>query len=295
MRMCWFSVIGAPVVINRTLFFVLIVMIGFTRCTPETDALTELPAEKLEVKPAAATTSVQSLTVMSWNIHGSAARSDPDHIEKVVETIRTLDPDVVMLQEVHRKTQAAGGIDQFEILARTLRMNGCFGESLEVGEHGSYGNAILTDGDIVSTRRFALPGRGEPRTMLECRGKWQNIEVPLLTTHLTAWDRANRRTRARQAQAIEMKLNEDASPLTILGGDFNASLTSPELAPIATGTFLRPAISRYVVTHPGTGRSYDHLLMGDAWTVDEGRVIRQGPSDHWPLLATVRLAEGDGS
>lgn len=292
--MCWFSVIGALAVKNSlspiARLLAMIMLMGLTGCSQETPGLEDLPAEVLEVAPESGQTEPESLTVMSWNVQGSAFRSDPDYLKKVADLIRELSPDVVMLQEVHRNTKASGGLDQFEILSRSLRMNGCFGESLRIRETGSYGNAILTTATITDSRRVILPGRGEPRTILECRSSWRNTEIPLMTTHLTAWDRANRRTRALQTRAIETLLEASGSPLLILGGDFNAPLTSPEMVALAEGTFVTPVITDYVVTHPGTGRSYDHLFAGDGWEIEDGRIIQRGPSDHWPIISKLSPA-----
>lgn len=261
-----------------------------TTCSPEPGGVQELSAEHLEVREMEERLADDSFTIMSWNVKGSNFRSDNDHLKKVAATIREYGPDVVMLQEIHRETTASGEQDQFEILARSLEMNGCFGESLEIGDRGSYGNMILSTGRISDARRYLLPGRGEPRTILACTSHWKDLSVPLMTTHLTAWDRANRRTRTLQTAAIVALLESDGSPLTILGGDFNASLGSSEMAQLAASTIVRPAIETYVVTHRGTGRNYDHLFAGDGWRVDDARVIREGPSDHWPIVATLSTA-----
>lgn len=277
-----------------TLVFAIGAMTGLGGCSETPEGVRELPAEISRVEPATAEYDPTSITVMSWNVKGSGVRSDPDHLEKIAAMIRQLSPDIVMLQEVHRHTRAAGGQDQFEILSRTLRMSGCFGESLRIRDTGSYGNAILTTATITSGRTLLLPGRGEPRTVLECETRWNNLEIPVMTTHLTAWDRANRRTRALQTNAIEDLLESNGSPLLLLGGDFNAPLSSPEMVRLAVGTFARPLITDYVVTHPGTGRSYDHLFAGDGWSVDDARIIQQGPSDHWPIFSRLSTpAAGD--
>ncbi len=77
-------------------------------------------------------------------------------------------------------------------------MNGCFGKSLDLPGGGAYGNAILSRAPLRSARTVRLPGGGEPRTILRCESQWDAIEVPLLTTHLAAWDIANRGPRGAQ-------------------------------------------------------------------------------------------------
>lgn len=287
--MSWSSVIGALAVRADlpVVGLVLWTLVGTFSCSPAGETR-ELAAERIEIVESAPL-DPDSVTVLSWNIKGSAFGSDHHHLEEIASTIEELSPDIVMLQEVHRGTRASGELDQFEILSKALEMNGCFGESLAIGESGSYGNAVLTSGSIERSRRYILPGRGEPRTVLSCEGEWDGISVPVMTTHLTAWDRANRRTRALQTSAILELIESESSPLLLLGGDFNAALSSVEMAGLASSPRVRPVITDYVVTHPGSGRSYDHLFVGDGWSVEDARVVRQGPSDHWPILATLKM------
>ncbi|MDX1583500.1 MAG: endonuclease/exonuclease/phosphatase family protein [Thermoanaerobaculia bacterium] len=235
-----------------------------------------------------------TLNVLSWNIKGSAVKRNPDHLHEIAEVVREIDPDVVLLQEVHRHTKAAGEIDQFVLLSESLGMSGCFGESLRVGEEGSYGNAILTTGAVGPSRVHSLPGKGEPRTLLECLSEWNDLEATVMTTHLTAWDRANRRTRNLQVRAIESVVSDLEARRLVLGGDFNASLSSREMRSLRDSPHLRAVIPDYVVTHPRTGRHYDHLLVGKGWKNEEARVLRTGPSDHWPVVATLSFGGSDG-
>jgi endonuclease/exonuclease/phosphatase family metal-dependent hydrolase len=241
-----------------------------------------------------------ALRILSWNVRGHAAARDAGHLRSIAAVIRESGADVVLLQEIHRGTRAGGGQDQFAELVALTGMNGCFGKSLELeppapgtasGNTGAtYGNAILSRAPLGLARRVRLPGGGEPRTLLRCDSLWEGAEVPLVTTHLTAWDVLNRRQRGTQVSAIAARLAAEADPLTILGGDFNASHLAPEMLSLRERSPVRPVFDSRLVTHPATRGSYDHLFVGSGWSVDEKSVVRRGPSDHWPIRATLRPA-----
>jgi endonuclease/exonuclease/phosphatase family metal-dependent hydrolase len=233
-----------------------------------------------------------SATVVTWNVKGNELVRDPDHLEKIAEVLRGIDPDVILLQEIHRETAASAGRDQFAELVALMGMNGCFGRSIRVGEDGAYGNAILSRAPISSATVVRLPGGGEPRTVLQCDSEWGELRIPLWTTHLTAWDRANRRTRSLQAERLAAMVQRQYDPLLILGGDFNASTSSREMRTLTGETRLTDAVPDYFVTHRGTGRSYDHLLIAGGWRIRESRVVQEGSSDHWPVVAELELKIG---
>jgi endonuclease/exonuclease/phosphatase family metal-dependent hydrolase len=237
----------------------------------------------------------ETLRVLTWNVHGGAAAHDIGHLRAVAAVIRESGADVVLLQEVHRRTGAGGGGDQFAELVDLTGMNGCFGQSLELGPRGAYGNAILSRAPLRSARAARLPGGGEPRTILRCESAWDSMEIPLVTTHLAAWDFANRRQRGAQVSRIAARLAADANPLTILGGDFNAAQTAPEMLPLREHSPVRPAAPSRLITYRGIARSYDHVFAGAGWSADGVAIVRDGPSDHWPVAATLRRAISTGA
>jgi endonuclease/exonuclease/phosphatase family metal-dependent hydrolase len=237
----------------------------------------------------------ETLRVLTWNVHGGAAAHDTFHLRAVAAVIRESGADVVLLQEVHRRTGAAGGADQFAQLVDLTGMNGCFGQSLELAPGGAYGNAILSRAPLRSARTARLPGGGEPRTILRCESEWDSMDVPLATTHLAAWDFANRRQRGVQVSRIAARLAADANPFTILGGDFNAAQSAPEMLPLRERSPVRPAAQSRLVTYRGIARSYDHVFAGSGWSADGVAIVREGPSDHWPVQATLRRVAPTGA
>jgi endonuclease/exonuclease/phosphatase family metal-dependent hydrolase len=235
------------------------------------------------------------LRVLTWNVHGAAAERDGGHLRAVAQVILDSQADVVLLQEVHRSSGAGGGGDQFAELVELTGLNGCFGRSLELASGGAYGNAILSRAPLRSARTARLPGGGEPRTLLRCESEWDSIEIPLVTTHLAAWDIANRRRRGAQVANIATRLAASSDPLTILGGDFNAPQDAPELVPLRERSPVQPVARERLVTYRGIGRSYDHVFAGSGWSASGVSIVRDGPSDHWPVAATLRRTAAAGA
>ncbi|MHB0972188.1 MAG: endonuclease/exonuclease/phosphatase family protein [Thermoanaerobaculia bacterium] len=102
---------------------------------------------------------------MSYNIKGPGSLFRDRHLEEIASVIQQAKPDVVGIQELHRKTLHARYRDQLAELESKTGMRACFGRSL-LRKRGEYGNAILVRGEITESEVLPLPGKGEPRTVL---------------------------------------------------------------------------------------------------------------------------------
>ena len=227
------------------------------------------------------------LRVLSYNIEGHAAlvRGD-DYLPEIARVIRSLQPDVVALQEVHRGTWEARFDDQAAELQRLTGMAGRFGPSFRV-LGGEFGNAILTRGTLRDVAVVPLPSFGEPRSLLRARIDVDGTELDILATHLAAWGGLNRRIRTRQASCLAEQARADARRF-VLAGDFNATPASAELAALLDGRLLRFCGRASEPTHPLLGQRIDYILAGPGWEIGDAAVVHVGPSDHWPITAELR-------
>jgi endonuclease/exonuclease/phosphatase family metal-dependent hydrolase len=169
------------------------------------------------------------ITVLSYNIHkGFAALGGEFLLDRIREGIRSVDADVVLLQEVtgenlrHREripTWPEG--PQFKYLADEVWDHFAYGHNA-VYDHGHHGNAVLSKFPIeewgnvdISNHRF------ERRGLLWARLKAPGFKNPLWvsTVHLdlTEWGRG----RQVQLLAKELKKRVDSTSPLVLGGDFN--------------------------------------------------------------------------
>lgn len=241
-----------------------------------------------------------TLSVLSYNIQGYGALFSRRYLEGVARAIRRARPDVVGLQEVHRGTWASRFTDQMEALAELTGMEASFGRSLAF-RTGEYGNALLTRGRVVEAEVRRLPGEAERRSLLACRLELEGRPLEVFVTHLAAWGRLGRTLRVRQARYIADRLAAAEAPF-VLTGDLNAPPGAPELAPLLGHRQLRLCGRPHEPTHRLMRQRLDYVFTGSSFREVGSRVLRTGPSDHFPVLATLRIeaaavaaAEGEGT
>lgn len=225
------------------------------------------------------------LRVLSFNTHRSTGT-----LNAIAEEILEIDPDVVLLQEVDRRMLRSGAVDQAEVLADAVGMDGSFSSNLDRGS-GQYGTLILSRFDIVQQGRIPLVST--PRS--EARGlQWVTLEISgqavrIYNTHLDATRPDVRLAQARQVAGI---LADDDVP-TVLGGDLNAWPASAAVAAIGsqlTDTWTAAGEGRSATSRGG--RKIDYLFVRGLRPL-LSQVATSGASDHNRLWADVRLRPPD--
>jgi endonuclease/exonuclease/phosphatase family metal-dependent hydrolase len=225
------------------------------------------------------------LLVLTYNIEGHAALLRSDHIAQIADVINAVHPDVVGINEAHRKTFQARFADEVEELRRRTHMNGVFGRSYSF-MGGAFGNAVLTRGDIVRSDVHPLPGTGEPRTLLEALVRIDGGTIDFMVAHTSAWGSINRLQRGEQLACMNSWVRSSAYP-TILTGDFNAPPESPEIARFLGENVLQFAGNPATPSHKMLSQRLDYILADRGWKVHDARVLDTGPSDHKPVLAEL--------
>jgi endonuclease/exonuclease/phosphatase family metal-dependent hydrolase len=113
------------------------------------------------------------------------------------------------------------------------------------------------------------------------------FELDVYVTHLTAWGSLNRRIRGAQARCLVERVGGAGRPF-VLCGDLNAEPAAAELASLLGCDRMRLCGLAEEPTHALLGRRLDYVFSDARFEVLEARVLRQGPSDHWPVLARLR-------
>lgn len=232
---------------------------------------------------------LRALRVMSYNVGGHGARWSARYLERVAAVIAAAAPDVVGLQEVHRGTQASRLADQAAELGRLTGMAVHFGRSFTMEKGGEFGNAVLARGAVLSAAVRPLPGPGEPRTVLSTRlalADLADAELDFHVTHLAAWGRFGRAARSVQISGLVEQLKQSQGPF-ILAGDLNAPPGAPEIGELLASELFRKCGDGVAVTHKLMRQQIDYIFAGPGWTTAAHRVIRSGPSDHWPVLVEL--------
>jgi endonuclease/exonuclease/phosphatase family metal-dependent hydrolase len=231
------------------------------------------------------------LVVMTYNIAGHDELIDGDHVREIAEAIRRLHPDIVALQEVHRKTWQARFRDQLAELESRTGLHGTFAPSY-VQWGGGYGNAVLTRGKLVRAEVHPLPCFGEPRSLLEATVRIDGATISFYAAHLTSWGRLNARIRARQLRCLARLVRASRYPF-ILAGDFNTGPQSPEMSAFRRENVARLASQAIGPTFPAWNEQLDYIFVDSGWQVRASRAWPIEVSDHLPVTAELLWAPSE--
>ncbi|HXI11261.1 MAG TPA: endonuclease/exonuclease/phosphatase family protein [Thermoanaerobaculia bacterium] len=241
--------------------------------------------------PRRAVGAQRPLVILTFNIEGHAALWSSSHLRRVADVIREIQPDVVGLQEVHIGTWQSRFADQAAQLAQMTGLNIQYGKSFEA-LGGEFGNAVLTRGTIVNAGVLPLPSTGEPRTLLRTTIEIDGNRMNVFVTHLAAWGRLQRRSRAEQMSCIQEHLQRSDLPFVLMG-DFNAGPDTPEITGFTAGPLVRLLGSGTGETHKVMRNHIDLIFSDHGFEPNEVTIVHSGPSDHWPVKATLFWTEAD--
>lgn len=240
---------------------------------------------------------------MSWNVHHCVGLDRRHSVERVAETIREQDPDIVALQEVEVNHRRSERIHQPSRLAELLKMDYHYHPARIVGEAG-FGNAVLTRLSMNKIRAGMLPTH--PFMRLQKRGAlWTSLDmgghsVQLINTHLGLLGHE----RLLQARALCGDTWLDHPDCRrgprIVCGDFNATPRSRVYRMLdgALRDAMRLAGDPRVRTWPTMLPMvrYDHVFVGDGILATRVEVPKTRltlvASDHLPVLMEFEVHPG---
>lgn len=253
------------------------------------------------------------LRVATYNIHAGAGADNVFDLDRQVSALRSLDADVIGLQEVDvRWGERSEWRDLARELGDRLGMHVAFGPiySLDPDPAASrptpprreFGVAVLSRHPVLRTRNHEItrlstqggtplpaPAPGFLQATVLARG----VPVDVYVTHLDYRpDPAVRAAQVADMLRITHRPCPGRCPARLLLGDFNAGPGAPELAPLwaafrdadpGAPTFPAAApVSRIDYVAAGAG-----LFVRSAWAAPTGTA-----SDHLPVVADLWLARG---
>ncbi len=238
------------------------------------------------------------LRVLSYNIHkcigGVDRRYDPS---RIVDVIRKLDTDILMLQEVDAGVTRSKGDKQVDVLGEELGLPyRTWFPNVDVRGGGQYGNAILSRYPLIESSNVDLSVRFKKKrsalhAVLRVRHDAVDRTVHVFNMHLglAGYERKQQLQKFLDCHPFA-HLHHDTP--VVVGGDLNDVYGG-------LGTLLAPSgfrgIQKRPLTFPAWGpmRALDAIFVrGD---VDFMRLSRcdsdlaRRASDHRPLVAEVRL------
>lgn len=236
--------------------------------------------------------------VVSWNIHKGIGGVDRRYqLERVIQLIREIDPDIALLQEVAEGWPPT----RFEVQADELR-DALELKHMEFGpEHryakGGYGNTILSRWPLSETSHIDLTvgwrkKRGALVSRIHVKEEGHTRSVVLCNLHLGLAGSERGIQLERFLNCKELTSLRSHTPI-IVGGDLNdlwGSLGPRFLVP--AGFSRAGSISN---TFPAAVpmRPLDGVFVRGDLAVEKCRPLRsklaQAASDHLPLVADFRL------
>jgi endonuclease/exonuclease/phosphatase family metal-dependent hydrolase len=253
------------------------------------------------------------LRAVTWNVRTCRRREDERvDLDLTVATLRSLDADLVALQEIDRDQDRSDRADQARALGEALGMRWWCAPALlgpanypdcwrEPGPEGdpegpAYGVALLSRLAAEAVRAVPLPrprGRGEPRVALLARVRAGERPLSVAVTHLS---QAPRGRRAPAPVAAASPGRRAAARLLL--GDLNLWLPMVRLASlpgwrplVRGGTFRNRAPERLLPTV-----QIDHVLAhnGDALRVRRAWIAAGPVSDHRAAVVDLEVSQAEG-
>jgi endonuclease/exonuclease/phosphatase family metal-dependent hydrolase len=241
------------------------------------------------------------LRLAFYNIHSGLDSRGERNCERIGQWLRDHRVDVCGVVEVEGNI-SSGRVDWLSGLARSAGMDHlaygeCFGFDYTETGHGTFGNGVLSRVALRSEQNLLLTPaerqwdgenpETEPRCALHVILATETAtDVSVVITHFPYGRECA--DRAAAAETLAQALAKVPGAL-IVGGDFNAELDGPELAPVrALGFACRPA--RQPTYPTGAAESeLDLVLVRGGTLVAYAVDLAAEMSDHYPVLADVQL------
>ena len=241
-----------------------------------------------------------TVRVLTYNIHaGTDARSQPS-VPAIAALIDSLQPDVVLLQEVDRGTTRSHGADHLAMLEKLTGMQGAFAKSLDF-QGGQYGIALLSRWPIDSATVVPLKvdppperagGSHEPRVALHVVLRTPDGPLHVINTHVDAGGTGLYRRQELVGVLARIRRHVPADAPVLFGGDLNARPATDEIAAVSLA--LSDA---WLACGMGAGETFpaarpdrriDYIFFRHARCL-HARVPEAQASDHRPLLVTLEI------
>ncbi len=204
----------------------------------------------------------------------------PFSARRLLETIREVDADVLVVQEL---TPHADGV--------LAALDSEYPHNRKFPANGPYGIGLWSRYELESGATIAI-GR---RPAIEARVRGPSSSFTVIGVHLSA-PMTQRRAAARNQELLALAAHTAAidGPL-IVAGDFNATPYSPYFVEWLESTGLtdsrrgRTLSVSWPTTLPIAGIPIDHVAVNDGFTILSHRRLPNFESDHYGVLVELAL------
>jgi len=179
---------------------------------------------------------------LTYNTHFGVGMDDRLDLERIVQNILVVNPDIIGLQEVENGRITSQGVGMAQWIARALGMYYYYYPA--VNEH-AFGCALLSKYPIINVTAFQLPTTELERVLIHAKIQLNtSFSLDVFVTHLGL---KNDNTTA-QIQFILSKTNQILGP-KVLMGDFNLHNDTPQIQNVTL--FLTDTASAFNPSNPG--------------------------------------------
>ncbi|MEB1808589.1 MAG: endonuclease/exonuclease/phosphatase family protein [Bacillaceae bacterium] len=225
----------------------------------------------------------EMITVTTYNVRYGKGLDNRVNIQRTIEVLRSLDSDIISLQEIERYSIRSKFKDQVQIIAKELEMNAVFYPSISYpGIY--YGNAILSRFPIESTDRISFFSKRENRSAILSKiniSEEQSIYV--INTHLGL----NEGERLAAIKKIYERLSQIEEPV-ILMGDLNSLPTKKEYQ-MWDSYLTKSNVGDPIQTYYSREWQIDYIFHSKEFVVSQTNVLKNDASDHYPVTAELSL------
>lgn len=238
--------------------------------------------------PSVVSAEAPVLRVAAYNIKHGRGMDDVVDLVRIADVLRSLNADVITLQEVDDRTERTGGVDQVGVLAELLGYRGVHGPHRPY-QGGYYGNAVLTRLPIRNTITHPIPpASGSALAVLEVEVATEAGPVSVVSVHLAG----SPDERMAQGDVLTGRFADSSHPV-VLAGDFNGRPDDAVVQALALNwTILPKSGARFTYPADEPDREIDFVMIQRDGPLRALRhVVIHEPlaSDHRPLVADLRL------
>ncbi len=233
----------------------------------------------VSARPPAAPSGARSLTVLTYNLRQGYSQDGQRNYAGQLELLRSLDADVIGLQECDTARIAGGNADVVRYVADRLDLYSYYGPKTVVG---TFGIALLSRYPIQNPRTFYMFSEGEQTATIAAQ-----IEVDGRTFHLFVTHLGNGGPLVQQEAVLHAAEGLDH---VVLMGDFNFRPDTEQYA-LTTGKLDDAWLLRWPGGAADQGidpaRRIDHIFVSPGTQVAESVYLPSPASDHPALIAVI--------
>ncbi len=226
------------------------------------------------------------IKVVTYNIRACKGMDGKVDLPRVAGVLKSLDADIIALQEVDMGNPRTLLVKQADMLARLLKMGCVYGEASRY-RVGSFGNAVLTRFPVKSYMNHQLPAPQPRRSMQEVHLDVNGHMIRVFNTHLEL----NRHLRLIQIRDFIVPLIQSSSAPAIFAGDFNETPDDPGVKYLSncfTDSFVvNSGLLDHTFTSNNPAERIDFIFLNDGLQALDYRIEYADASDHLPVFSRI--------